>query len=488
MSARSLLVCASLVFFFANVAQAARYQRCKDGKTLVWNSQRGVAQEATWSGLRDVKNYATGEGTLIWYRLGEVVNSYTGKMVQGKFEGLVIKEQGPTRLQAKFADGEKVGGWSEPGSIESQTPMPTVTPKQESPKAVETPPPTKQEALLPTPIPMRSLPPTPRPTATSSPTFAQTPIATPTSFPMPITTPSPMTTPVPTRTPAPTPSPTPTPVATPTPSPTPRSSATPSPTPSPLQSLMLTRPQLKSSLSSPTVQPPGPRLEEIVEGSAHDSLALASPPPSMQNVLEEAPMLESSAATTPPTTGSKSEMIAQFKKQTESVLAQMGNATNRFREVSQIASLSRLSEPVSASVESLAGQAAEIRTKLGYEVAMYECGAETATVDGLITAEEAMRDFTGKNAPVGRQKLMAFFKRFPAPTRDNQKPLWRYNRSILMSLDKARAEAENHLQRAKAFETAGKKAEALREYREIYRIYPNPITADKIKLLEAAPR
>ena len=33
-------------------------------------------------------------------------------------------------------------------------------------------------------------------------------------------------------------------------------------------------------------------------------------------------------------------------------------------------------------------------------------------------------------------------------------------------------------------EAAKAKAEALREYQEIYRIYPNPITADKIKLLE----
>ncbi|HEY6070079.1 MAG TPA: hypothetical protein VIU85_01815, partial [Chthoniobacterales bacterium] len=102
MRIRSLFVC-TLIILLASSAQAARYQRCKDGKTLVWNSQRGVAQEATWSGLRDVKGYATGEGTLTWYRLNEVVNSYTGKMVAGKLEGMVVKEQAGTRLQAKFA-------------------------------------------------------------------------------------------------------------------------------------------------------------------------------------------------------------------------------------------------------------------------------------------------------------------------------------------------------------------------------------------------
>jgi hypothetical protein len=35
---------------------------------------------------------------------------------------------------------------------------------------------------------------------------------------------------------------------------------------------------------------------------------------------------------------------------------------------------------------------------------------------------------------------------------------------------------------------AGKKSEAIREFQEIYRIYPNPATAEKIRQLEAQPR
>src|SRR6516162_5175243 len=114
MSVRRFLVCAAVLLLCANGARAARYQRCQDGKTLVWNNLRGVAQEATWSGLRDINGYATGEGTLTWHRLGEVVNIYTGKMVHGKFEGPVIREQGNTRLQTNFVNGEKAGDWSEP--------------------------------------------------------------------------------------------------------------------------------------------------------------------------------------------------------------------------------------------------------------------------------------------------------------------------------------------------------------------------------------
>ncbi len=136
MSARCFFVCGAVLLLFANGANAARYQRTRDGKTLVWNNLRGVAEEATWSGLRDLNGYATGEGTLTWYRLGNFVNSYTGKMVRGKFEGPVIREQGQTRLQATFVNGDKVGDWSEPGSTRPPAPKP----KEQLPPAAEAQP------------------------------------------------------------------------------------------------------------------------------------------------------------------------------------------------------------------------------------------------------------------------------------------------------------------------------------------------------------
>jgi len=181
-------------------------------------------------------------------------------------------------------------------------------------------------------------------------------------------------------------------------------------------------------------------------------------------------------------------MIAQFKKQTESVLVQVRDATGNFREVSRIDAVQTLPASVRASVASLADQARDFRAKLGYEVTFYECGAETATVEALATLDGMTRTLTEKNAPGGRQQLMAFFRRYPAATRDNQKPLWRYLGSVLFTCDKAKNDAENHLQRAQSLGAAGKKSEALREYQEIYRIYPNPITADRIKLLQEQPR
>src|SRR5438105_5819909 len=150
---------------------AARYQRTRDGKTLVWNNLRGVADEATWSGARDSDRYATGEGTLTWYRLGSVVNSYTGKMVHGKFEGQVIREQGNTRLQSTFADGNNLRDWSEP------VPPSTRPRPLEEKTAKGTPPPVEQLPIEPA---SPSLTPTP---PRSSPTRTPTPIPVPTRIP-----------------------------------------------------------------------------------------------------------------------------------------------------------------------------------------------------------------------------------------------------------------------------------------------------------------
>ena len=501
MSARRLLVCASLFLLIANAASAARYQRCRDGKTLVWNSQRGVAQEATWSGLRDVSGYATGQGTLIWYRLNEVVNSYTGKMVQGKFEGAVIKEQAGTRLQAKFADGEKAGGWSEPGSTES-TPSPTA--KEKPAKATATPTlepeePVEEERPSPTPKPTRS--PKPTPTVTPRPTLSPTP--------MPIVS----ATLTPTPTPRPTPSPTSTPLQTPTPTAT-RPISTPAqtamPTSPPPITPALTPPQLKSLPSSPVPQPSEKSLSlgQGLAAPTRDSLDFALPSPSPRKPLPPAPWTEPPllapspkqedqrpvSVTPGPTlamqqlTGSKAQMIAEFKKETGSVLAQMKNATQSFREVQGIDTVQTLPAEVSASVSALADQARDFRAKLGYEVTFYECGVETATGEALVAVDQATRELAEKNAPAGRMKVVNFFKRFPTPTRDNQKPLWRYLGSILNSCNRAKKAAEEHLERARSFESAGKREEAIAEYQEIYRIYPNAVTADKIHELQNQPR
>src|SRR5439155_5267319 len=175
-SARCFIVCGALLLLFTNGANGARYQRTQDGKALVWNNLRGVAEQATWSGLRDLDGYATGEGRLTWYRLGNFVNSYTGKMVRGKFEGPVIREQGQTRLQATFVNGDKVGDWSEPGSTRNLA----STPQKQSTETAEMQPTEEPVVERPSPSPVPpTLFPTPSPSPTATPSSSPTPTPAP---------------------------------------------------------------------------------------------------------------------------------------------------------------------------------------------------------------------------------------------------------------------------------------------------------------------
>src|SRR6266700_2281343 len=310
-------------------------------------------------------------------------------MVRGKFEGPVIREQGQTRLQATFVNGDKVGEWSEPGSTRALA----STPQKQSTETAETQP--TEEPIVKRPPP----PPTLFPTLSPSPT------ATPSSSPTQSR----------------------------------RLPSSPTPTPSPSRS-----PSPSSPSSSPTAIPPGP--------------------------------------------DSKDRMIAEVKEQTESVLAQVRDATANFREIDRIDAVLNLPAPVSARVASLANRARDFRTKLGYEIAFHESKIASETVYALTVVDQVARSIAEENAPAARMTLLNFLKRYPEPPGDNQKPLWRYLTSALSFCNRLKDEAATHLKRAQSFGSAGKKNEALREYKEIYRIYPNPVTAKEIRQLEGQPR
>jgi len=177
-------------------------------------------------------------------------------------------------------------------------------------------------------------------------------------------------------------------------------------------------------------------------------------------------------------------MISEFKKETTAAIAQAKSATSGFIEVQKLDDVKTLPSPVSESISALAAHARDFRAKLGYEAAMYECGAETATTEALLTLDQATHDLSEKNAPAARLKLKNFSTRYSRPNRDNQIPLWRYLASILNSCNQARKDAETRLELARSLESAGKKDDALREYEGIFRLYPNTIIADKIRSLQ----
>jgi hypothetical protein len=131
-NARSLFLPVALLFL-ANGAFAdeGTYQRTKDGKTLVWNNYPLPGETAEWSGQQDREGYASGYGTVTWYKMARSnftfskphsVESgrFSGKMVKGKLEGDVVREDPVSTIRwnanvktfhANFVGGNRVGDW-----------------------------------------------------------------------------------------------------------------------------------------------------------------------------------------------------------------------------------------------------------------------------------------------------------------------------------------------------------------------------------------
>jgi hypothetical protein len=149
-----------LALLITGTAFGGRYQRTKDGKTLVWNENPKPGDLVTWSGARDAKDYATGLGTVTWFtpqnevekgsgvaawlrRIGHqrhyiVTSRESGIMVQGKFE------QAPANADPKKKGRTDISEEQAPSSrIEA-------TPKKAQPS------PAHEKAISPAPTPSRT--------------------------------------------------------------------------------------------------------------------------------------------------------------------------------------------------------------------------------------------------------------------------------------------------------------------------------------------
>src|SRR5438105_12646082 len=127
MNSRWLFLCRVLLaVVFATAAYAeGTYQRTKDRKTLVWNSDPRPGDSATWSGARDEHGYATGYGTLTWFTAKPslltgsnipsakytVFGRYSGNMIQGKLDGPVTLNVKGNTFHAAFEDGNRDTDW-----------------------------------------------------------------------------------------------------------------------------------------------------------------------------------------------------------------------------------------------------------------------------------------------------------------------------------------------------------------------------------------
>jgi formylglycine-generating enzyme required for sulfatase activity len=122
-----------LIFLLQSVLLAAghggAYVRSREG-ALVWDNYPQPGDEASWSGARDSQNYASGQGTLRWYKSGSFQSRYDGNMVQGKFDGIVRNEDADGKhYRGTFVNGAKGSDW---GPDLSVTPTASERPDQEN--------------------------------------------------------------------------------------------------------------------------------------------------------------------------------------------------------------------------------------------------------------------------------------------------------------------------------------------------------------------
>jgi len=391
-TARCLFVCTTLLLFANGADGGGVYQHTRDRRTLIWNNYPSRDDEATWSGERDSNGYATGDGTLTWYRVQRaivtgsnipsakgrtvgavVINRYSGKMVRGRFDGPVVNVDASGKMfHGRFVNGTKANDWV-------AGPLPRTDQQlneRVSKGAVNAQPPAEGPPRFAAAASIRPFTPAPSAPAPSAPA---------TSIP---------------------------------------------------------------ATSAPATSAPAP-----------------STPPAVEPEV-------------------KSRMITDFKEQTQAVLSRVGDATGNFPEIDRLDSVQQLPPPVSESVASLVDRARDFRAKVGYETALSECRSETETVDALSAVDQSTRNIAGNNASAANSGLTDFLKDNPEPMVDTQRPLWRYLTSMRLLCSRLEKEAETHLERAGAFASAGRTGDAIREYQEAYRTFPNPATAEKIRQLQ----
>ncbi len=152
----------ALLFMIAagSSALAGKYQRTRDGRTVVWNPSPEKGEAASWSGKRGPDGYATGEGKLTWYaasdkklttgtyiaaaRRYQITGEYIGTMVHGRLQqegDAQIAEKAKTKISPKQKPAPEVAAKGRtspaPRTVKSATkPKEQVAPEKRSEQTV----------------------------------------------------------------------------------------------------------------------------------------------------------------------------------------------------------------------------------------------------------------------------------------------------------------------------------------------------------------
>jgi hypothetical protein len=130
MTARCLFVACIAPLLFAGGLNAGSYQLTNDGRTYVWNNYPRSGDTASWSGQTDSRGYATGYGTLTWYKHGAWASRYSGTMMSGKLNGAVTNEDADgKKFRGTYVNGGKSNDWAEVSDI-AETLSPAVSARE----------------------------------------------------------------------------------------------------------------------------------------------------------------------------------------------------------------------------------------------------------------------------------------------------------------------------------------------------------------------
>lgn len=188
-------------------------------------------------------------------------------------------------------------------------------------------------------------------------------------------------------------------------------------------------------------------------------------------------------AATPADPAVLAKAIADLHGQVSGVYQKAVAQSELFKTYKAFAEVKPVPPELATEIGAAADAARDFRRQVGYEIALRDCATDTAIVDALVAFESATRDIAAGNAPRASDSLQSFRKEHAASPDDAHKPLWSWLDSIMTLCAEMEADAKVHLERAESLASAAKTGDAVREYQEAYRIYPDPAVAEKIKKL-----
>ena len=193
------------------------------------------------------------------------------------------------------------------------------------------------------------------------------------------------------------------------------------------------------------------------------------------------------AATPAPTSprlsaAARAKLVEELHIAVQPVLAE-ATAGGTLTVVSTFDDVKEVPAALADDIATLSDKTAAFRQNVDNDDRREDCRVDVETADALVTLQKANQHLKAANAPAANNALAPFRQGSLTTPTSLQKPLWDYLSALRTLCDDAESQADTHLKRAKSAADAGHNGEALKEYQEAYKIYPDPETARSIKRL-----